>query len=99
MSAPSPAAARARRYRERRLCGIRIVPVEIDIDLLETLEHLGLVNRDEVGNPEALAFALSMLIAETVEARRSQFNLNSSRVTRCSKAVVESGQFEKRSRK
>ena len=99
MRAPTPAAARARRYRERRLRGARIVPVEIDVELLEALSELGLIDPDDADDPVALSFALSMLIAETVEARRSQFNLNSSRVTGRSKAGVESGLSEKWSRK
>ena len=56
--APSPAAARMRRLRERRARGARVVLVEIDPDLLETIEQLGLVGPDEVDDPGALSFAL-----------------------------------------
>jgi hypothetical protein len=49
------------------------VPVEVDTDLLETLERLGLVGSDEAADSSALAFALSMLIAEYIESRRDQF--------------------------
>ena len=69
----TPAAERQRRLRERRARGVRVVDVEVDVDLLETLARLGLVGPEEVDDPGALAFALAMLIAETIEARRNQF--------------------------
>ena len=67
---PSPAAARMRRLRERRARGARVVLVEIDTDLLETIEQLGLVDPDEADDPGALSFALLMLLTEAVEHRR-----------------------------
>ncbi len=70
MSTPSPAAVRQRRRRERRLRGARIVPVEVDADLLENLAQLGLIDAAEVANPGELAFALSMLLSEVVEGRK-----------------------------
>ena len=70
--APSPGAKRQRRLRERRRRGARIVAVEIDIDLLEILEELGLVDPDQADDPGGLAFALLMLLEEAVEARRSR---------------------------
>ena len=66
----TPAAARMRRLRERRARGARVVAVEVDEDLLENLVRLRLVDRDEVDDPGALAFALYMLLEEAVESRR-----------------------------
>ncbi len=66
----TPAAGRMRRLRERRARGARVVAVEVDVDLLENLVRLGLVDRDEVDDPAALAFALYMLLEEAVESRR-----------------------------
>ncbi len=65
-----------RRLRERRARGARIVLVEVDIDLIEALDELGLVHPDEADDPGALSFALSMLLAEAAEARRSRFKKN-----------------------
>ncbi len=70
MNSPSPAAARMRRLRERRARGARVVAVEVDVDLLEILEQLGLVDPNEADDPGALAFALYMLLEEAVEHRR-----------------------------
>ena len=70
--APSPAAERMRRLRARRARGARVVLVEIDTDLLEILEQLGLVDPDEADDPGALSFALLMLLTEAAEARRSR---------------------------
>ncbi len=69
-TSPAPAAQRMRRLRERRRRGARMVLVEIDIDLLETLEQLELVGPNELDDPEAVAFALTMLLTEAVESRR-----------------------------
>ena len=88
---PSPAAVRARRYRERRVRGARIVAVEVDGDLLGALYEMELIDSTEAADQSALAFALSMLIAETIEIRRGQNKLNSSRVTARPGAGVESG--------
>ena len=52
------------------------VCVEIDVDLLEIIEELGLVGPDEADDPGALSFALLMLLTEAVEARRSCFRKN-----------------------
>ncbi len=70
MNVPTPAAARMRRLRERRARGARVVQVEVDVDLLEILDQLGLVDPDEADDPGALSFALLMLLTEAVEARR-----------------------------
>ena len=88
--APSPAALRQRRLRERRARGARIVAVEVDTDLLEILEQLGLVDPAEVDDPTALSFALLMLLSEAAEARRSRSEEISLRVTDGSKAAVKS---------
>ncbi len=87
----TPAARRMRRLRERRARGARVVQVEVDVDLLGILEELGLVGPGQADDPDALAFALSMLVEEGVEARRSRIEKNSLRVTGRSKAVIESG--------
>ncbi len=47
-----------------------MVTVEIDTDLLEIIEELGLVDPDEADDPGALAFALLMLLEEAVESRK-----------------------------
>ena len=77
----TPAAVRQRRLRERRSRGARTVLVEIDADLLGALYEMELIDSIEAADQSALAFALSMLIAETIEIRRGQIKLNSSRVT------------------
>ena len=91
MRSPTPAAARQRRLRERRSRGARTVLVEIDADLLGALYEMELIDSIEAADQSALAFALSMLIAETIEIRRGQIKLNSSRVTARPAAGVESG--------
>ncbi len=91
MRSPTPAAARQRRLRERRRRGARTVLVEIDADLLGALYEMELIDSTEAADQGALAFALSMLIAETIEIRRGQIRLNSSRVTARPGAGVESG--------
>lgn len=89
--APSPAAVRQRRLRERRRRGARTVLVEIDADLLAALYEMELIDSIEAADQTALAFGLSMLIAETIEIRRGQIKLNSSRVTARPGADVKSG--------
>lgn len=84
----SPAAARMRRLRERRARGARVVAVEIDVDLLEILEELGLVGPDEVGDSGALSFAILMLLTEAAEVRLNRSLL---RVTNRPGTVVEPG--------
>ena len=59
-----------RRLRARRARGARVVLVEVDVDLLEILEELGLVGPDEADDPGALSFALLMLLTEAVESRK-----------------------------
>ncbi len=86
----TPAARRMRRLRERRARGARVVLVEVDVDLMEVLNDLGLVASDEADDPGALSFALSMLLAEAAEARRSRIEKNVLPVTNRSKAAVES---------
>ena len=81
MRSPSPAAERMRRLRARRVRGARIIAVEVDVDLLEILEELGLVGPDEVGDSGALSFALLMLLTEAAEARRSHSGKKLLRVT------------------
>ena len=71
----SPAAQRMRQLRERRARGVRVIAIEIDVDLLNALEQSGLLGQDEIDDPSALAFALSMLIEAGIEARRSHLNL------------------------
>ncbi len=70
MNTPKPDALRQRRLRERRRRGAKIISVEVDADLLENLERLGLIDAAEVADPGALSFALSMLLSEVVEGRR-----------------------------
>lgn len=66
----TPAAARMRRLRERRVRGVRIVAVEIDENLLADLTELGLIGSNEADDPDALSFGLAMLLSEAVESRR-----------------------------
>ncbi len=91
MRSPTPAAVRQRRLRERRRRGVRTALVEIDADLLGALYEMELIDSIEAADQSALAFALSMLIAETIEIRRGQIKLNSSRVTARPGAGVKSG--------
>ena len=61
-----------RRLRERRVRGARIVQVEVDTDLLQLLEQLGLIDPAGADDPGALSFALFMLLEEAAQARRSR---------------------------
>ena len=81
MSPPSTAALRQRRLRERRGRGCRVIPVEVDSDLLELLEHLGLVDRAEGADAGALSFGLWMLLNEITENHRARIKESLSRVT------------------
>lgn len=69
---PSLAAVRQRRYRERRGRGVTVIEVEVDADLLATLATLGLIESADVADPNALAFALAMLVEEAAENRRNR---------------------------
>ena len=71
----SPAAERMRRLRERRARGVQMIQIEIDVDLLATLGELGLIDPDNATDPDALAFALTMLLEEATEARRGRMKL------------------------
>ncbi len=95
----TPAAERQRRLRERRARGVRVIAVEVDGDLLELLEQLGLVDQAEAADAGALSFGLWMLLNEISEKHRSRIKESLSRVTGCPKAGVESDLSEKRSRK
>ena len=66
-----------RRLRERRVRGVQMVQIEIDVDLLAVLSELGLVDPDEADASGALAFALAMFLAEAAEARRCRVKENS----------------------
>ena len=70
VSVPSPAAVRQRRLRERRRRGARIIHVEIDDDLIAAFDELGFVDLSEKDAVGAVSFAISMLLAEAIEARR-----------------------------
>lgn len=70
MNVPTPAALRQRRRRERRRRGAKIISVEVDADLLENLERLGLIDPADIVDSGELAFALNMLLSEVVEGRR-----------------------------
>ena len=70
MRSSSPAAVRMRRLRERRARGARVVAIEVNEDLLEILEKLGLVGPDEADDPTALSFALLMVLEDGAESRR-----------------------------
>ena len=63
-------AERMRRLRARRRRGARVVLVEVDTDLMKTIEELGLVDPDEADKADALTFALLMLLEEAVESRK-----------------------------
>ena len=86
----TPAAQRMRRLRERRARGARVVAVEVDCDLLADLEEAGLIDPADAADPGALAFALSMLLAEAAEARRSRIKESLLRATDRPGAGVES---------
>ncbi len=88
--APSPAAARMRRLRERRARGVRVIPVEVDSDLLELLEQLELVDQAEAADPGALSFGLWMLLNEISEKHRSRIKESLLRATDRPGAGVES---------
>lgn len=66
----TPGAERMRRLRERRAREVRVISIEIDVELLSLLDELGLVGPDEADDPGALSFALLMLLEEAVEHRR-----------------------------
>ena len=95
----TPAAERMRRLRERRARGARIVAVELDSDLLELLEQLGLVDQAEAADSGALSFGLWMLLNEISEKHRSRIKESLLRRNIRPGSGVESDLFEKRSRK
>ena len=86
----SLAAERQRRHRERRQRGCRVIAVEVDDDLLEFLEQLGLVDQAEAADSGALSFGLWMLLNEISEKHRSRIKESLSRVTERLGAGVES---------
>jgi len=55
-------AERARRYRERQKCGIRVVPVELDIDTLENLIARGRLDAECATDERLLAESLALLL-------------------------------------
>ena len=93
MTTPSSAAVRQRRLRERRRRGTRIVSVEADVDLIADLELLGLIGPGDRGNPDALSFALMLLLSDAIESRIKMRHAQRF----APGAVVESPDFETRS--
>lgn len=91
MSAPSPAAARMRRLRERRSRGVRVIGVEIDADLVSLLTEIGLIGPSEIDDSHALSFSLWMLLNEIAENHRNRIKESLLRVTnRCGPGVKSS---------
>lgn len=64
------AAARNRRYRERRRCGLRVWPVELDEATIGRLIERGYVSLDDASSPDRMAQALGELIERVAETGR-----------------------------
>ena len=65
-AAPSPAAERMRRYRERQRAGRRVVQVEIDADGEEALIGAGLLGAWATDDGGAVADAVAALLRQLV---------------------------------
>lgn len=88
-AAPASGAARNRVYRERRRCGLRIVPVEVGEELVSGLIRRGLLAPNDIDNAVALALALGMLLEGIIEMGGEKF---AGRVTGRSKPRLVSAQ-------
>ena len=60
---PTPAAARMRRYRRRQRDGVRVVPVEVDHELIEKLIDDGWIGEAEAVDLKRLADAVAKAAA------------------------------------
>jgi hypothetical protein len=65
--ASSPA-ERQRRRRDRRSEGIRVIPVEVSIDVAEVLIELDFLEVGELHNTDAVAKALEEFIADQAQS-------------------------------
>lgn len=61
------AAERQRRRRERRAAGVCVVPVETDVDTIESLVQRGWLAREDATDQSKVALALSMLLEAFLE--------------------------------
>lgn len=59
--APLSAAERQRRHRERRKCGLRVVPVEMDQEALAELVRAGVLSDEDLTDSELLSRSLGEL--------------------------------------
>ena len=67
MNKSSNAAQRMRRLRYRRALGIRVLPVEVSIDVVEVLVEHGYLEPDDWRDTEKVAEAASQLLEQTAE--------------------------------
>ena len=65
--APSPAAERMRRHRERQRDGLRCLMIELRETEIDALVHKGLLTRDNSQNPEAIIAALYDFLDRTLD--------------------------------
>jgi hypothetical protein len=65
--APSPAAERMRRYRERQRDGLRCLTIELRETEIDALIQKGLLTGDNSENPEAIIAALYDFLDSTLD--------------------------------
>ncbi len=58
ITAPTPAAERQRRFRERRRRGVFVVPVEVPCEMVQALCRRGDVNEDDSSNLDQIGEAI-----------------------------------------
>lgn len=59
-------AERMRKLRERRQSGIRVLPIEVQIDTVETLIELDYLNVDDVFDLDRVAAALARFVEDSI---------------------------------
>ena len=66
--APSPAAERMRRHRERRRDGLRCLTIEVRDSEIDTLVRMGFLRREMRNDPSAVSKALYAYFDQTLGA-------------------------------
>lgn len=61
-------ADRMRTMRDRRVAGIRVLPIEVQIETVETLVELDYIEVEEAYDPSSVAEALGRFIEDTASA-------------------------------
>jgi hypothetical protein len=66
--APTPNAERNRRLRERRRCGIRVVPVEVSREAIERAIEQDILSPRQAEDLEELARTFGVLLDDALDA-------------------------------